>query len=221
MLKAIGVKVTRAAPKTWADIANLVNTNKSPVVFGFKHAGGKHIMTAFKRGSQIVVADQHGIHAEIFIQSELVKPGAALVDAVLIEDSAFVATAEALAGGAVGVQATQSEDMRWLEEQLFVSAWVVADEVVQDIATAVRRKLRGDPPDGILSPSARAVLAALPPGAMLNGLMAQVGSGLPNDAFMAAVAELETRKRIRVVWKPCNGSTSPEDPSNILQLGRI
>jgi len=226
-LDAIGAKTIHRIIKGWADVEAMLDLNKGPVIFviEFMEQGKltRHAMAAFRVAGETTIADQAGLASGKSVQSLYAQVNAKFIAGWVVEDSALVHAVNLASGTAVmagipaaGLDRLRSDDLTWLAETLLIPAWLIPAKVFWGLGELINQKL-GRPPlsgSGGLSADANKVLRVTPPGAGGNTLMVQVGSGLSTDAFLAAVAELESKGRLRVV-------RAPGAPLGIVSLVRL
>lgn len=224
-LNDIGAKTIHRTIKSWQDVEAMLDLKKGPVVFVVKLVinGSKenHAMAAFRVMGETSIADQSGVSSAASIRAQLAKMDASYMSAWLVEDSALVHAVNLAGGTAANANvaasiANRPEDLSWLLETLLIPAWIVPGRVIWGLGDLVNEKL-GRPPLGAsdgLSADATKVLRVTPDGAGKSTLLIQVGSGLATDAFLAAVAELEAKGRVRV-------NRSPGAPLGIASIVRI
>jgi len=212
-LGGIGAKTMKQPISSWQEVEALLDLDKGPVIFGVVPARGGigHIMAAFRVLGETSIADQNGIIRGAVVRDGLINAGYKFVTAWVVEESALVHAVNLASGTAVAVNANGSwidspgaEDLNWLLETLLIPAWIIPGQVLWGLGDLVNEKL-GRPPlrgNGGLSADATKVLRVTPNGAGKSCLMVQIGSGLSADAFLAAVAELESNGRVRVVRAP-------------------
>jgi hypothetical protein len=225
-LDAIGAKTIHRVMKGWADVEAMLDLAKGPVVFviEFMDQGTltRHAMAAFRVAGETTIADQAGLASGKSVQSLYAQLNAKYIAGWVVEDSALVHAVNLASGTAVavnmpvGLDRVRSNDLTWLAETLLLPAWLIPAKVLVGLGDLVNEKL-GRPRltgNGGLSADANNVLRATPAGAGASSLIVQVGSGLSADAFLAAVAELESKGRLRVV-------RAPGAPLGIVSLVRL
>lgn len=226
-LASIGAKTIHRALKSWADVEAMLDLKKGPVIFviEFMDQGKltRHAMAAFRVAGETSIADQTGVSSGKAIAKLYADLNAKFISGWVVEDSALVHGVNMASGAATLANAPvarlgreQPEDLNWLAESLLLPAWTIPAKVIWGLGDLVNQKL-GRPPLGGregLSTNAARVMQVTPSGAGQNAMMVQVGSGLSTDAFLAAVAELESKGRVRVV-------RLPGAPNGIASLVRI
>jgi hypothetical protein len=227
VLDAIGAKMIHRVLAGWQDVEAMLDLNKGPVVFWVETIVNgqrcRHAMAAFRVFGETSIADQFGVQSGAAIRGQLAQAKSTFVAGWVVEDSALVHAVNLASGTAASINMPvstldhlRSEDLDWLMETLLIPAWIVPSRVLWGLGDLINEQL-GRPPFGKsadMSPDAARVLQVTPKGAGKNGLMAQVGSGLSTDRFLAAVAELEEKGWVRAVR-----GTAP--PLGIVSITRI